>query len=95
MSLRSAVNSKCKECLYNSGERGGWRQQIEACTAYPCPLFDVRPKPKKAQRTPRRHLDGNFPLEGSNTIAPVKIVDSSTGKHPSRPENQLHSKREA
>ena len=45
MSLRKAVNAKCRECLYDplSG-LGNWRQQVSACTSSECPLFPVRPK---------------------------------------------------
>ena len=44
MSLRAAINAKCKECIYDpvSG-KGTWRQQVEACTAPSCPLYPVRP----------------------------------------------------
>lgn len=48
MSLRKAINEKCKECIYDpDGGRGTWRQQVEACTAPWCPLFKVRPKTTK------------------------------------------------
>jgi hypothetical protein len=45
-SLRSAINAMCRNCLYDriSGP-GSWRQQIEACTAKTCPLYNVRPRP--------------------------------------------------
>ncbi len=44
MSLRKAINAKCKECIYDSSSGGGtWRQQTEACTSYNCPLYTVRP----------------------------------------------------
>ena len=44
MSLRAAINAKCKECIYDPiGGRGNWRQQVEACTSYRCPLYPVRP----------------------------------------------------
>lgn len=44
MSLRKAVNNKCRECIYDSiGGRGTWRQQVEACTCRTCPLWPVRP----------------------------------------------------
>lgn len=44
MSLRAAINAKCKECIYDPLSGGGtWRQQVEACTSYKCPLFPVRP----------------------------------------------------
>lgn len=42
-SLRGSINLKCRECLYDANGAGTWRQQIEACTAYRCPLFSVRP----------------------------------------------------
>ncbi len=74
MSLRSAVNRKCKECLYDSGERGGWRQQIEACTSSSCPLFNVRPKPF--------HLlsrDTNRPETSESPCIPKK---NDRGDHP-------------
>ena len=50
-SLRKAINDKCKECIYDDspGSGGTWRQQVEACTSYKCPLYPVRPvsKPTK------------------------------------------------
>jgi hypothetical protein len=50
MSLRNAINEKCKWCIYDplSGE-GNWRQQVTKCTSTDCPLYPVRPisKPKK------------------------------------------------
>jgi hypothetical protein len=44
-SLRKAINSMCKDCIYDSCDSGTWRQQVEACTAYNCSLYDVRPVP--------------------------------------------------
>lgn len=50
MSLRAAINAKCKECIYDPiGGRGNWRQQVEACTALSCPLWLVRPTSKANQ----------------------------------------------
>lgn len=51
MGLRRQVNLKCKECIYDpiSG-RGTWRQQVEACTATSCPLWDVRPTSSKSRK---------------------------------------------
>jgi len=43
--LRSAINSMCKDCIYDASGKGTWRQQVEACTSYNCPLYDVRPVP--------------------------------------------------
>lgn len=44
MSLRGAINAKCRECIYDplSG-LGTWRQQVSACRVYRCPLWQFRP----------------------------------------------------
>jgi hypothetical protein len=45
MSLRKAINDKCRDCVYDplSG-LGGAIQQIDACTCTLCPLYRVRPR---------------------------------------------------
>jgi len=45
MSLRKAINAKCKDCIYDphSGS-GNWRQQVEACAIKSCSLWPYRPK---------------------------------------------------
>ena len=43
MSLRKAINLKCRECIYDPMEEGTWRQQISACTSPNCPLYAHRP----------------------------------------------------
>lgn len=43
MSLRKAINDKCKECIYDPKRAGTWRKQIEDCTNFKCPLSPVRP----------------------------------------------------
>ncbi len=43
-SLRTAVNAKCRECIYDPRSGAGtWREQVTACTSRTCPLFSVRP----------------------------------------------------
>ena len=50
VSLRGAINSKCRECIYDPvGGSGTWRQQVEQCTSFSCPLWPIRPK--ASQRT--------------------------------------------
>ena len=44
MSLRAAVNAKCKECIYDSKSEGTWRKQVEECTSRLCPLYKERPR---------------------------------------------------
>ena len=43
--FRARINAMCISCIYDDagGAGGTWRQQVEACTAPSCPLFDVRP----------------------------------------------------
>lgn len=46
-SLRTAINEKCKDCIYDpQSGLGHWRQQVEGCTVKACPLFEVRPRSK-------------------------------------------------
>lgn len=41
--LRGRVNAKCIECIFDPhGGGGSWRQQVSACTACNCPLYQVR-----------------------------------------------------
>lgn len=53
LSLRKAINEKCKECIYDplSGQ-GNWRQQVEACTSRTCPLYAVRPTSSGNEKPP-------------------------------------------
>ena len=43
MSLRQAVNAKCRECTYHPLDVGTAAQQIAVCTDSDCPLHPVRP----------------------------------------------------
>ena len=44
VSLRKAVNAKCRECIYDKHQKGTWLAQVAACTSTSCPLFDCRPQ---------------------------------------------------
>jgi len=48
MSLRKAINEKCKDCIYDDLAAGTWLQQVTLCSSEDCPLFAVRPKSKSA-----------------------------------------------
>ena len=56
ISLRKAINEKCKECIYDRLQPGNWRQQVEGCLSPRCPLFAVRPTSKGAKLAPERRL---------------------------------------
>lgn len=44
VSLRSAIDAKCRQCIYDPQPGNGtWRQQVEDCTATECALYEVRP----------------------------------------------------
>jgi hypothetical protein len=46
MSMRAAINAKCKDCIYDDCAPGNWRQQVAACTISTCSLWPYRPKSK-------------------------------------------------
>ena len=52
MSLRKAINEKCKDCIYDPQGRGNWRQQVTACPCQDCPLWPVRPVSKGKKESP-------------------------------------------
>ena len=61
MSYKSAVVAKCKECIYDPvAGAGTWRQQVEACTSYACPLFDYRPKSKSTDTSKKVYGASDF-----------------------------------
>ena len=41
-----AIRAKCNECISDENARGSQLQQITACTATECPLYEVRPTSK-------------------------------------------------
>jgi hypothetical protein len=49
MSLRKAIDNKCRDCIYDELERGAWREQVARCTIRECPLWPVRPKSTSAR----------------------------------------------
>lgn len=66
MSLRAAINAKCRECIYDPiGSRGAWRQQVDACTSYGCPLYQVRPRSMRGAN-PENRADLLHPLTASD-----------------------------
>lgn len=55
MSLRAAINAKCRECVYDPKAGGTWRAQVQACSCADCPLWTHRPR-TLAAGTPRQRL---------------------------------------
>lgn len=42
-SMRKAIDSMCKGCVYDEANAGAWREQVEGCTVWDCPLWVLRP----------------------------------------------------
>ena len=47
MSLRKAINAKCKSCVYDELAAGTWLAQVTLCSILRCPLFEIRPTTDK------------------------------------------------
>lgn len=62
MSLRKAIDEKCKECIYDALCSGSWRKQTEACEMKDCALWDVRPT-TGATREAKRKEKGKIDLK--------------------------------
>lgn len=45
MSLRKAIDAKCKDCIHDAEAPGTWREQVAQCSAHRCPLWPYRPEP--------------------------------------------------
>jgi hypothetical protein len=45
MSLRSAIDAKCRDCIHDEAAPGTWREQVAQCSCPGCPLWALRPAP--------------------------------------------------
>lgn len=54
-SLRTAIDRKCKDCIYDPLDTGNWRQQVTQCCSKDCPLWPVRPRSQSQGYLPTRH----------------------------------------
>lgn len=71
LSMRSAIDGMCKNCLYDKLQPGTWRQQIEACTSTQCPLYNLRPTPITVKIGPNR---ANPETTSNDTRLPCGVV---------------------
>ena len=70
MSLRKAIKAKCHECIYDPiGGNGKWRQQVEACTSWDCPLFPVRPITNKSRKQRIQDSEAELSSRIANTTS--------------------------
>ncbi len=68
MSLRKAINDKCRECIYDPMAEGNWRQQISACTSPKCPLYAHRPISKGYAASRADSVDSEAKLDGLQVV---------------------------
>lgn len=84
MSRKQAIEQMCKQCIYDPGQSGTWRQQTEACVSSPCPLFKYRPRARKID-TPRDQSRGGSkesePVEGSDREVDSGLVLTGFSRH--------------
>ena len=81
MSLRQAINEKCKDCIYDPHCGGGtWREQVAQCSAVSCPLWEVRPFPESGPYAscPRKRKDVTkewikLPVGYANSVPPMGV----------------------
>lgn len=45
LSLRGALNAKCRDCAHDPAAPGTWREQVAQCACPSCPLWPLRPAP--------------------------------------------------
>jgi len=58
--LRGRINAFCAHCIYDPiAGNGTWREQIEKCTSYDCPLYEVRPHKRGGKAQISDQLDEN------------------------------------
>jgi hypothetical protein len=72
VSLRKAIDAKCRECIYDPiGGGGTWRQQVHACTSYRCPLYPVRPLSEASG------IDRNSQVQKPANSGPLQTVEAA------------------
>lgn len=74
LSLRAAIDSMCKSCIYDPGSgNGGWREQVAACSSSNCPLHLVRPMPVRAINPTAEHKDDGAAAMGATDRGQVLL----------------------
>jgi len=61
-SMRNRIDENCRQCIYDNGAAGTWRQQVTLCPVTSCTFHDIRPISKSA--IPESTLD-YYMLTGS------------------------------
>lgn len=70
MTRQSAIDAKCKDCLYDPGcGKGTWKEQIAQCMSTTCPLWPYRPAPRGGQWFDPPRDPSRIPPEWQEKIA--------------------------
>lgn len=70
--LRARVDAHCVSCIYDETEEGTWRQQVQACVVYSCPIWDVRSQ-TRARDLPASCGGQGMPTGADKPIASDKV----------------------
>ena len=73
LSLRKAINDKCKDCIYDPMDSGAgtWKQQVQACQCQICPLWKVCPLSASKKDSKQVYgANSGYLLEKSNQTLP-------------------------
>jgi hypothetical protein len=68
-SLRAGIDAMCRNCIYDPGARGNWREQVQACSSGNCPLHPLRPISSASR------LDPNY-FAAETATSPVSRAQS-------------------
>lgn len=93
MSLRRAIDQKCKSCLYDELALGSWRAQIAACSSPDCPLYGVRPLPasgihEHGREGPKNAKKSSTSSESTLTTQKADMGTPCSEKQPKWPQNE-------
>src|ERR1700751_678815 len=89
MSLRAAINGKCRDCIYDPQAGGTWLAQVACCSSISCPLWPVRPAPAgvSVPRDPERVPPGWARMSHAQAIAAIRQNTPETAEI--RPDSPL------
>ena len=55
--LRSIINAKCCDCIYDPEKPGNWREQVGDCIESNCPLYERRRNAQAKKRLKSQTLN--------------------------------------
>lgn len=80
LSLRDAVNAKCKSCIYDPwAGNGTWREQVQACSSANCPLHAVRPMTVRAEKRDGEARRATRAVSESSSLGSPVLADGFDG----------------